>query len=101
MSSISFKLNKEEKINVLKVDDKVFAEQVDLESEIEVEIKETRFFSIFNQESTIITKIKYEKKDDFGMIELSKEQIEEQEKEELEMKALENLERDIKNENEA
>jgi len=44
--------------------------------------------------------MKYEKKEDFGMIELTKEQIEEQDREEEEMKELEALDKKIKEENE-
>jgi len=46
------------KLSLLKNDDKVNHEQIDLDQEIEIEIKETPYFSIFNQESIIITKIK-------------------------------------------
>jgi len=58
VSSISFKLTREVKHFHLKTDERVSAEQVDPDAEVEVEIRETPFFSVFNQESTIITKIK-------------------------------------------
>jgi len=99
ISSLSFKIQDDKMLNMLSTDEKRNINNIDLEKEIEIELSETPIIEIFNQESLAITKLKYERKDDFGMIELTKEQLEEQEREELELKALENIEKQIKQEN--
>lgn len=86
--------------SVLKQDARISNEPVNLEEDVEIELRETPYLQIFNQESLIITKMKYEKKEDFGMLEQTKEELEEQEREEEAMRELEEVDRKIKESNE-
>lgn len=99
VSSISLKLHKEDIVVVLSSEDKKKIQKIDLNMDHEISLKETEYFDIFDQESLIVSKLKIEKKDDFGMLELSDEAKEELDREENELKMIEKLELSIKTSN--
>lgn len=59
MSSLSLRFSVEDKgTSVLKQDARISLEPVNLEEDVEIELRETPYMQVFNQESLIITKMK-------------------------------------------
>jgi len=59
VSSLSLRFSVEDKgTSVLRQDARIAHEHVNLEEDVEIELRETPYLQVFNQESLIITKMK-------------------------------------------